>query len=72
MARDVPGQELAQLIVVLVGGLLIFVPLAIYLCIKVGFKPTLSLFTIGLHPLKQRRQRQEQEQDDKTSAGPGR
>jgi hypothetical protein len=72
MAGNVPGpgQELLALIVLIVGGLLIVVPLAIYLCITVGFKPTLSFFTIGLHPSKQRRQRHAQ--DDKTSAGPGR
>lgn len=45
-----PGQELGTLIAVVAVGLLVFVPLVIYLSIKVGIKPTLAWLTIGLWP----------------------
>jgi hypothetical protein len=48
----VPGQEPAMLVVIIVVGLAIFVPLFIYLSVKVGFKPTFEFFTIGLRPRK--------------------
>jgi hypothetical protein len=41
-----------MLVVIIVVGLAIFVPLFIYLSVKVGFKPTIGLFTIGLRPRK--------------------
>jgi hypothetical protein len=41
---------MGTLAAVLGVGLLIFVPLAIYLSIKVGIRPTLALFTTGLWP----------------------
>jgi hypothetical protein len=69
MTDVAPGQEPVALIVVIAIGLLIFVPLAIYLCVTVGIKPTLSFFTIGLRPSKHRRRRQAQ--DDRTASGSG-
>jgi hypothetical protein len=69
MTGPTPGQELMALIVLIVGGLLIVVPLAIYLCVTVGIKPTLSFFTIGLRPSKHRQRRQAQ--DDGTAFGNG-
>ncbi len=45
-----------MLIVVIAVGLLLFVPLFIYLSVKVGFKPTLGVFTIGLRPRQRHRQ----------------
>ena len=50
MPDPAPGQEPAAFIAIVFVGLVIFVPLVIYLCAKVGIKPTLGLFTIGLRP----------------------
>jgi hypothetical protein len=47
------------LIAVIVVGLVIFVPLIMYLCVKVGIKPTLGVFTIGLWPWKGRSRQQQ-------------
>lgn len=64
MTGTVPGQEPAVLITILVCGALIFVPLTIYLCVKVGVKPTLGWLTIGLRLPKRRTQRQRYERED--------
>ena len=58
MTGTIPGQEPVVLITVNVMGVLIFVPLIIYLCVKVGAKPTLGLLTIGLRPRRRQSQRQ--------------
>jgi hypothetical protein len=63
VADPAPGQEPVALIVVVVMGLLVFVPLAIYLWVKVGFKSTLGFFTIGLRPRRHRGQRQDADPD---------
>ena len=66
MTGTVPGQEPAALIAVVVVGLLIFVPLIIYLCVRAGIKPTVAVFTTGLWPRKAR-SRQQQAQDEGTA-----
>jgi hypothetical protein len=62
-----PGQELGTLAAVLGVGLLIFIPLAIYLSIKVGIRPTLALFTTGLWP--RRRHGSQKDTDSHHRAG---
>lgn len=68
MQNEMPGHELSSLIVVLVIGVIVFVPLAIYLAIKFGIRPTLALFTTGLWP-RRRHGRQEDPDADRGHAG---
>jgi hypothetical protein len=63
MTGTIPGHEPAELAGVIVVGLLVFVPLFFYLCVKVGIKPTVGLFTAGLWPRKARRRQQQAQRE---------
>jgi hypothetical protein len=62
MTGTTPGSELAAFGGALAGGLLL-VFLFFWLCVKVGVKPTVSVFTAGLWPQRARRRRQKAQRE---------